>query len=1317
MMETTVIDQFVIGRVEPQIYAFSTETVPNYLKVGDTYRPIEQRLQEWRRYFPDLKEHYEAVAKVGKETYFRDFAIHYFLEHDRQLHRLTPSDIVGLPYYSREFFRHATEVDVADAIEDIQKDYESNRGKYQFYTFDSRPTAITYTYKREVGPYSLRPNQKETVRNYLRAVRHGRTNLLMYAVMRFGKTFTALSCAQADNHCRTILVVSGKADVKQEWKKTVESLRNFEGFDFIDTDSLARDNDLVEKTLQDGHRAVVFLTLQDLSGKQVKRRHQDIFRRLWDLLIIDETHYGARAEEYGKVLRLNTKAEEKSESKYCETAEDYDNNEEMKRLYAAVRLHLSGTPYRILMSSEFQKEDIIAFYQFSDIVKDKEKWDAQHLHEDKINEWDNPYYGFPQMVRFAFNVNESSMRRLEQLKKDGVTYALNELLRPLSTLKTADGRHLKFCHEKEVLDLLMAIDGSKDDANIFSFLDYDRIKQGKLCRHVVCVLPYRASCDAMEALITANKDHFKNLGQYALLDIAGVEREDRYPHNIDVTNEITACEARDQKTLTLTVNRMLTGATVPEWDTMIYLKDTASPQEYDQAIFRLQNQYVREMSDGKGHTIKYCMKPQTLLVDFEPGRMFRMQEAKSQIYNVNTEKRGNRKLADRIAEELRISPIIFLNKDRMQQVTPNDILEKVREYSANKSIKDEAAEVPVDEGLLEQADVLDALRPLLPIDSDKGIHDPAYKGEGGNLDLGDAGAASNNSRAKTQADDKSEADDEQREWLRLQKKLKTYYSLILFFAFLSDDKVDSLEDILHVIDAHADNQRIAKNLGLETEVLGIIQKKSNPFVLRDLDYKISNMNQLARDHQVPPVERAERAMKKLGRISKSEIVTPSWMAERMVNYLPKQKIKQGTPILDIAAKQGEFASALYRVYSDKIKNSVYSLPTSSLAYEFTRKVYALLGMPVGNVIENYNSYDLIHSEKKDKLMQILKDIHPTIVIGNPPYQNNAVGEQKTYNEPIYNQFMDLSYDLSGVVEMIHPARFLTNAGSTPKAWNRKMLADKHFRVVDFQQPSEEVFADTEIKGGVAVSLRDTDKELSPVGLFTPYSELNAMIKKVSARKDFSSLSDIVVSRTAYRFTPLMHEEHPEALSQLSEGHPYDVSTNIFERLPQIFFDERPEDGRDYIRILGRVDSNRVYKYVRRDYIRPVDNLDDYKVFMPSANSNGVFGEVLTAPFVGEPETGNTETFISIGKFSSLPEAEALVKYIKTRFVRSLLGVLKTTQHLTPKEWQYVPVQDFTLHSDIDWSLSVDALDVQLFTKYELTLDEQNFICKQVQKME
>ena len=212
------------------------------------------------------------------------------------------------------------------------------------------------------------------------------------------------------------------------------------------------------------------------------------------------------------------------------------------------------------------------------------------------------------------------------------------------------------------------------------------------------------------------------------------------------------------------------------------------------------------------------------------------------------------------------------------------------------------------------------------------------------------------------------------------------------------------------------------------------------------------------------------------------------------------------------------------------------------------------------------------------------------------------------------------------------------------------------------------------------------------------------------------MSDIVVSRTAYRFTDLMHKNHPEAIAQLSEGHPYDVSTNIFERLPQIFFDEKPDDGNDYIRILGRMDNTRTMKFVRRDYIREVENLDGYKVFMASANSNGVFGEILTPPIVAEPCVGNTETFISIGNFSSLYEADAARKYIITKFVRALLGVLKTTHHLTPETWKFVPQQDFSEASDIDWSRSVEEIDAFLYKKYKLTDAEICFINEKVQAM-
>ncbi len=140
-------------------------------------------------------------------------------------------------------------------------------------------------------------------------------------------------------------------------------------------------------------------------------------------------------------------------------------------------------------------------------------------------------------------------------------------------------------------------------------------------------------------------------------------------------------------------------------------------------------------------------------------------------------------------------------------------------------------------------------------------------------------------------------------------------------------------------------------------------------------------------------------------------------------------------------------------------------------------------------------------------------------------------------------------------------------------------------------------------------------------------------------------------------------------------------TAIFERLPQVFFDEKPDDGNDYIRILGRMDNARVLKYVRRDYIREVRNLDDYKVFMASANS--VFGEG---------------------------------KYVATKFVRALLGGMKSTHHLTPETWKFVPQQDFSDQSDIDWSLSIDEINSLLYDKYHLSEKERAFVDEKVQAM-
>jgi hypothetical protein len=197
----------------------------------------------------------------------------------------------------------------------------------------------------------------------------------------------------------------------------------------------------------------------------------------------------------------------------------------------------------------------------------------------------------------------------------------------------------------------------------------------------------------------------------------------------------------------------------------------------------------------------------------------------------------------------------------------------------------------------------------------------------------------------------------------------------------------------------------------------------------------------------------------------------------------------------------------------------------------------------------------------------------------------------------------------------------------------------------------------------------------------------------------------------------MHKEHPEAIKQLSKGHAYDMSTNIFERLPQIFFDKKPDDGQDYIKILGRENNARVYKYIKRQYVNSVENLDKYKIFIPKANGIGAFGETISSPVIENPGVGHTETFLSIGIFENKEEALTANKYIKCKFTRALLGVLKTTQDITPDKWEYVPIENFASASDIGWSVSIANIDKQLYKKYRLTDEEISFIETNVKEME
>ncbi len=340
------------------------------------------------------------------------------------------------------------------------------------------------------------------------------------------------------------------------------------------------------------------------------------------------------------------------------------------------------------------------------------------------------------------------------------------------------------------------------------------------------------------------------------------------------------------------------------------------------------------------------------------------------------------------------------------------------------------------------------------------------------------------------------------------------------------------------------------------------------------------------------------------------------------------------------------------------------------------------------------------------------------LIGNPPYQDATIGDNNTYAPPVYDKFMDAAYTVADKVELIHPARFLFNAGSTPKAWNKKMLSDEHFKVLQYEEDCSKIFSNTDIKGGIAITYRDSNSNFGAINIFTPFNELNSILNKTLNNSCFEPFSQIIISSYSYHFTEILYTEHPELRGRLSEGHEYDFKSNVFQKLAEIFYTEIPGDGKDYIKILGRENNERAYRYIRTDYVREdVSNLHKYKAFMSGATGTGEFGQVLTSPIIGEPRVGATETFLSIGSFNCKDEAENVIQYIKTKYARALLGILKKTQANTSDKWQFVPLQNFTSNSDINWSKSVSEIDQQLYKKYNLSQEEIDFIESHVKEME
>ena len=335
-----------------------------------------------------------------------------------------------------------------------------------------------------------------------------------------------------------------------------------------------------------------------------------------------------------------------------------------------------------------------------------------------------------------------------------------------------------------------------------------------------------------------------------------------------------------------------------------------------------------------------------------------------------------------------------------------------------------------------------------------------------------------------------------------------------------------------------------------------------------------------------------------------------------------------------------------------------------------------------------------------------------VIIGNPPYQEETASDS-TRKPPIFNFFMDEAYKCADKVELITPARFLFNAGYTSSQWNNKMLSDPHLKVLLYESISGKIFQNTLIEGGIVVTYHDNNENYGAIETFVKFGELNTILRKVRGRTN-RFLNEIISSPLSYQLTPLVNKDYPNLLPRLR--------SSAFSTHTELFFSEVPNDGNEYIGMMGLSDSEGTIKYIRKNYIRDSSGtLDKWNVLV--SKSNGASGtlcedaaRMISRPSVIGKGVGYTQTFIAIGKFETETEARNAEKYVLSKFARAMLGILKITQDCPGPKWAYVPLQDFTPSSDIDWSKSIAEIDEQLFDKYDLDEQERNFIRTKVKEM-
>lgn len=1168
--------------------------------------------------------------------------------------------------------------------------------------------------------FPFRPNQRDAIDKTNKAIKQNRKHFLWNAKMRFGKTSAAMQVAK-ENEMKKVLIVTHRPSVSIDWYDDFNKVFAGTNYQYA---SKTRGEHI--SSLTKGNKPFVyFASLQDLRlSKRVVTdeaanskargfdKNDEVFDTTWDMLIVDEAHEGTQSN-----LGDTTFA----------------------KIPVNFTLQLSGTPFNILHKHEENE-----IYTWDYVMEQEEKllWDERHPGAP------NPYAELPALSMFTYDIDKfaSHIGSLGENFHDALdgAFKFHEFFR---VHRDDDGNDTaEFVYEpmvKKFLDLLA-------DNKLNTKFPYSSEEYRSHNKHSLWLLPNRVKViEAMEKLL---KDHSVfGSGQFGIVNISGNNIDDE--EDKDAKDRVTKAIKNYEYTITLTGQRLTTGASIPEWTAVFMLSDTSSATTYLQTAFRCQ---TPAKIDGK-------LKTQGYVFDFAPDRTLRLVAEAIEL-NHKSGKTNTPEQKEAMKQFLNFCPILAAEGGTMKPYDVGTMLVQLKKAIIERVSRNGFDDPKLYNDELLQLDALalerfNELRAIIGSAAGERINEIPVNDLG--MDELETAKAEEAERQKKKEKITPEQEEALRKLKEAREQKKSAISILravsirmpmmVYGANVSIREDITLEKFVELVD-DASWQEFMPS-GLSKEKFKDFIKYYDEEVFRGVAHSIRAK---AYDYDsLMPTERIQAIAEVFATFKnpdKETVLTP-WRVVNMqlsstlgghdfrtiVKDRPEWKTTGQTTqiwsqdkvkILEINSKSGLYPLlAAYNIYSrqlirqkkpedkihkqlwnDVLANNIFVICKSPMAKTITERTLAGYSKTRMNIIyledlvkklrkeDAYKSYTL-----KDEVLEKFKigdeEMKFSAVVGNPPYQVNT---DTNFAVPVYHLFFNAAKDLKpDYISLIHPARFLFNAGATPKEWNMQMLNDPHLSIPLYEPDSQKVFSGVDIKGGICITFWDINHPTGGLGgAFIAYEELQSILNKIDGR----SIDKIIFPQTKVNI-------------QIDNKFPTErrIRHNWFEKFPETF---KATQGLNHdIKIIGLEKGNkRTERYASKAILSDA-NLNKWKVFLPEANGNGSLGEVLSMPIIGAPLVGCSGTFIQLGSFDEKEVAQNCVKYIKTKFCRVLLGTLKITQHNPKSVWKNVPLQDFTNNSDIDWSQSIKDIDKQLYTKYRLNEEEMTFIETRVKAME